>query len=99
MERLRPDDHFLVLLEGDETPMHIGSLLVLDCEGLDTFVAIDRLRSELIRRLPRTPLLRRLVRAPLGFGLLDLLRLRHVTRLVRRCGLPLRSRARERAFL
>jgi hypothetical protein len=30
LEKLRPDDHFLILLEGDETPMHIGSLLVLD---------------------------------------------------------------------
>ena len=67
MEKLRPDDHFLILLEGDETPMHIGSLLVLDVPDGQRDDAADRLRAHLIDRLPATPLLRRLHRAPLGF--------------------------------
>lgn len=67
MERLRPDDHFLILLEGDETPMHIGSLLVLDVPTEYRTDAADRLRSHLIDRLPNTPLLRELRRSPLGF--------------------------------
>ncbi len=67
MERLRPDDHFLILLEGDETPMHIGSLLVLQVPPEQRSGSVDRLRSHLVERLPSTPLLRRLERAPLGF--------------------------------
>jgi diacylglycerol O-acyltransferase / wax synthase len=67
MEKLRPDDHFLILLEGDETPMHIGSLLILDVPDDQRDVAADRLRAHLAERLPSTPLLRRLCRAPLGF--------------------------------
>jgi acyl-coenzyme A synthetase/AMP-(fatty) acid ligase len=44
LEKLRPDDHFLVLLEGDDTPIHIGSLLVLDVPGRDRDCAGERLR-------------------------------------------------------
>lgn len=67
MEKLRPDDHFLILLEGDETPMHIGSLLVLDVPDNQREHAAEQLRDHLVARLPRTPLLRTLQRAPLGF--------------------------------
>ena len=30
VRRLRPDDHFLVLVETDATPMHVGALILLD---------------------------------------------------------------------
>jgi diacylglycerol O-acyltransferase len=62
MQRLRPDDHFLILLEGDETPMHVGSLMTLERAG-----TAEQLADHLIDRLPSTPLLRVLRRAPLGF--------------------------------
>lgn len=67
LEKLRPDDHFLILLEGDETPMHIGSLLVLDVPDAERDVAAERLRDHVISRLARTPLLRTLHPAPMGF--------------------------------
>jgi diacylglycerol O-acyltransferase len=67
LEKLRPDDHFLILLESDETPMHIGSLLVLDVPDPQRGGAAERLRDHVIARLSRTPLLRTLHAAPLGF--------------------------------
>ena len=67
LEKLRPDDHFLILLEGDETPMHIGSLLVLDVPESERAGAAERLRDHVVSRLARTPLLRTLHPAPLGF--------------------------------
>ncbi len=67
MDTLRPDDHFLILLESDETPMHIGSLLLLDASTVDPRVAAERLRALLCERLPATPLLRILRSAPLSF--------------------------------
>ena len=67
MQRLRPDDHFLILLEGDETPMHIGSLIVLEVPDADRAAAAVRLRAHLVERLAVTPLLRELRRAPLSF--------------------------------
>lgn len=66
LEKLRPDDHFLVLLETDETPMHIGSLLVLDVPDGRRAGAVERLREQIIGHLARTPLLRTLHPAPLG---------------------------------
>jgi WS/DGAT/MGAT family acyltransferase len=66
VERLRPDDHFLILLESDRTPMHIGSLMVLDVPVADRAQAAERLRAHLIEQLPRTPLMRTLRRAPMG---------------------------------
>jgi diacylglycerol O-acyltransferase len=65
MDKLRPDDHFMILLEGDETPMHIGALILLDVGGRDNAAA--GLRTHLVERLPHTPLVRMLQRAPLGF--------------------------------
>jgi diacylglycerol O-acyltransferase len=67
VEKLRPDDHFLQLLEGDQTPMHIGSLLLLDVPQTDSADAANRLKDHLIRRLRVTPLLRQLRQAPLSF--------------------------------
>lgn len=67
VQRLRPDDHFLILLESDETPMHIGSLLVLRVADSMRGDAAERLRDHLVALLPRSPLMRRLQHAPLGF--------------------------------
>src|SRR6266545_7448382 len=67
MDKLRPDDHFMVLLEGAETPMHIGSLLTLEVPEAARATAAERLVQHLCSRLPATPLLRVLQRAPLGF--------------------------------
>lgn len=67
LEKLRPDDHFLILLESDETPMHIGSLLMLDVADAQRDGAAERLRDHVVSRLARTPLLRTLHPAPLGF--------------------------------
>jgi diacylglycerol O-acyltransferase len=67
LKKLRPDDHFLILLESDETPMHIGSLLVLDVPDDQRLGSAERLRDHVIARLSRTPLLRTLHAAPLGF--------------------------------
>jgi WS/DGAT/MGAT family acyltransferase len=68
VQKLRPDDHFLILLEGDETPMHIGSLLVLHAPAAARRGdAAELLRQHLLERLPQSPLTRTLHRAPLGF--------------------------------
>lgn len=67
MEKLRPDDHFLILLEGDETPIQLGSLVVLDIPDALRVDAAQRLRRHLLDRLPATPLLRVLRHAPLSF--------------------------------
>jgi diacylglycerol O-acyltransferase len=64
---LRPDDHYLIVLESDETPMHIGSLLVLHVPDHQRHGSAERLKDHLIARLDRTPLLRTLHPAPLGF--------------------------------
>lgn len=67
MDTLRPDDHFMVLLESDATPMHIGSLLTVEVPAAQRADAVAHLRRHLVERLPGTPLLRVLRRAPLGF--------------------------------
>lgn len=67
MERLRPDDHFMILLEGDETPMHIGSLLILEVPDTEKESFFDKLRAHLVDHLPQTPLLREIRQAPLSF--------------------------------
>jgi hypothetical protein len=67
VQKLRPDDHFMILLEGDETPLHIGSLLVLHVPDELRGDAAELLRQHLLERLPHSPLMRTLCRAPLGF--------------------------------
>jgi diacylglycerol O-acyltransferase len=57
----------MILLEGDQTPMHIGSLLVLEVPEVDRAGAAQRLRAHLLERLPSTPLMRLLRQAPLSF--------------------------------
>jgi diacylglycerol O-acyltransferase len=67
VSRLRPDDHFMVLLETDATPMHIGALVLLEGDGSRPAVVADRLRKHLLDRLPATPLLAALHPAPGGY--------------------------------
>jgi diacylglycerol O-acyltransferase len=67
VSRLRPDDHFMVLLETDATPMHIGALLLLEGDGSRPAVVADRLRQQLMERLPATPLPATLHPAPDGY--------------------------------
>lgn len=65
VRRLRPDDHFMILLETDTSPMHIGALVLLDVPAGagDIF---SRLRDHLLARLPATPLAAKLHQAPDG---------------------------------
>lgn len=67
MQRLRPDDHYMVLTETDASPMHIGALQYFDASEseIDTFA--ERITAHLVARLPATPLLRTLRRSPLRY--------------------------------
>ena len=67
MNRLRPDDHFLILTETDASPMHIGALqyFAVPAEARGAFA--DRMIAHLVQRLPSTPLLRTLRQAPFGY--------------------------------
>lgn len=67
VRRLRPDDHFMVLTETDASPMHVGALILLDIPQGERAGLTERMRSQLERRLPGTPLLARLVDAPDDF--------------------------------
>jgi diacylglycerol O-acyltransferase / wax synthase len=67
MRRLRPDDDFLLLTEGDATPMHIGSLQYFDVPELARAGFDQMLRNHLAKRLAMTPLLSVLSRAPDDF--------------------------------
>ena len=67
MERMRPDDHFMVVLETDATPMHIGALLLLEVPEAKTSGCADMIRAHLTERLKYTPLLRILREAPNGY--------------------------------
>jgi WS/DGAT/MGAT family acyltransferase len=64
--RLRPDDHFMILIESDATPMHVGAVILLDASGAkgDVYGAIRRQVDE---RLAHTPLLCGLRQAPDGY--------------------------------
>jgi WS/DGAT/MGAT family acyltransferase len=67
VRRLRPDDHFMVLMETDATPMHVGALLMLDASDGRQADAYVRLRSHLAERLPLTPLMAVLHQSPDGY--------------------------------
>ncbi|MDE0062389.1 MAG: WS/DGAT domain-containing protein [Gammaproteobacteria bacterium] len=66
MRRLRPDDDYMIRLETENTPQHIGALQHYDCSGLDGSF-FDAVAAHFARRLPATPLLCRRRRAPLGY--------------------------------
>lgn len=65
MQRLRPDDQFLLLLDGEATPMQIGALLYLDVPATRRPMLAETLRSHFQLRLKHTPLLRVLRPCPL----------------------------------
>lgn len=66
MRRLRPDDDFMIRLETENTPQHIGALQHYDCEGLDGSL-FEAVTAHFAKRLRATPLLCRHQRAPEGF--------------------------------
>ncbi len=66
IHRLRPDDHFMVLMDTEATPMHIGALLLFE-SGRDVADFSERMRTHLAQRLPGTPLLSVLRQAPGGY--------------------------------
>ena len=66
MRRLRPDDDYMIRLETENTPQHIGALQHYDCSGLDGSF-FDAVAVHFARRLPATPLLCRRRQAPLGY--------------------------------
>ena len=67
MHRLRPDDHFMVLMESDATPMHIGSLQYFEVPPEQRAGFYDTVRAALVERIAHSPLLQELRPAPLGF--------------------------------
>lgn len=67
MNRLRPDDHYMILTETDASPMHIGALQFFAVPKDQRAVFADKMAAHLIARLPFTPLLRSLRQAPFGY--------------------------------
>lgn len=64
MQRLRPDDQFMLLMDSEVTPMQIGALIILDVPPAERPAVFEKLRSHFLGRLPRTPLLRVLRHCP-----------------------------------
>jgi diacylglycerol O-acyltransferase len=67
MNRLRPDDHFMILTETDASPMHIGALQYFAVRPEERAAFADRTTAHLVDRLPSTPLMRSLRQAPRGY--------------------------------
>jgi diacylglycerol O-acyltransferase len=67
VRRLRPDDHFMILMETDTTPMHIGALQYLAVPVGEREGLVDRLHRHIAERLAHTPLLAVLHEAPEGY--------------------------------
>ena len=66
MRRLRPDDDYMIRLETENTPQHIGALQHYDCSELNGRF-FDAVTAHFAERLPATPLLCRRRQAPLGY--------------------------------
>jgi diacylglycerol O-acyltransferase / wax synthase len=66
IRRLRPDDHFMILMDTDATPIQIGALLLFDTDGQQTEFGV-RMRAHLSERLAGTPLLAVLHQCPDGY--------------------------------
>ena len=64
VQRLRPDDHFMIVAETDASPMHVGALLFLDVPPEKLPAIRERIARQIAERLPATPLLCRLVHSP-----------------------------------
>lgn len=56
VRRLRPDDHFLILLETDATPMHVGALIFLEVPEAAKPDLVAAVRRQLAERIWHTPL-------------------------------------------
>jgi len=65
--RLRPDDHFMVLMDTDTCPMTIGALLLFDVPANQRDAFGEMVRKHLLVRLGHTPLAVRLVQSPDGY--------------------------------
>lgn len=66
MRRLRPDDDYMIRLETENTPQHIGALQHYDRSGLNGSF-FDAVAAHFARRLPATPLSCRRRQAPFGY--------------------------------
>jgi diacylglycerol O-acyltransferase len=86
VRRLRPDDHFMVLVETQATPMHVGALVVLDVPDEAKQHLVASVRRQLAERIWHTPLSAVLRQSPDGYDSdlwVDVDRIdfdRHVTR-------------------
>ena len=67
VRRLRPDDHFLVLVETDATPMHVGALILLDVPDAAKSSLVTAVRRQLAERIWQTPLSAILRQSPDGY--------------------------------
>jgi len=65
--RMRPDDHFMMMVETDATPMHVGALLILEVPAAKKAGFYDAIRKQIAERLPHTPLLVGVREAPEGY--------------------------------
>jgi WS/DGAT/MGAT family acyltransferase len=65
--RLRPDDHFMVLMDTDTSPMTIGALLLFDIAAEQRGRFADTISDHFIARLNHTALPVRLVQSPDGY--------------------------------
>jgi len=62
-------DAAFLYLESSGTPMHVGSLMLLEVPARQQAGFLDKLSAHLRERLPRAPVLRKLLHAaPLGLG-------------------------------
>jgi diacylglycerol O-acyltransferase len=67
VRRLRPDDHFMILVDTDATPMHIGALQYLEAPRGERAGLADRIRRQIAERLGHTPLMAVLRQSPDGY--------------------------------
>ena len=67
VRRLRPDDHFMILMETDATPMHVGALVILQTPPERKADLVVDLKRQFAERLAATPLLSVLRPSPDGF--------------------------------
>lgn len=64
---MRPDDHFMILTETDQTPMHIGAFLEFETSSSQQSKFFDRMKQQIVERLRHAPLMMRLHRSPGGY--------------------------------
>lgn len=67
LTRLRPDDHFMILTETDQTPMHIGAFLEFQTSSAGQAGFFGNMKQQIVARLLHTPLMMRLRSSPGGY--------------------------------